>query len=88
MHVVGIFCDLAKAFDCINLETLLAKLHFCGIQGVSTGWFRFCLTNRRQNVEIKSPSAAQKFFSDWATLKHGVPPTVNCRAFIVLNIYK
>jgi hypothetical protein len=21
-------------------------------------------------------------------LKHGVPPTVNCRAFIVLNIYK
>jgi len=31
------------------------------------------LTNRRQKVEVKSPNTAQKFFSDWGTLKHGVP---------------
>jgi len=31
------------------------------------------LTNRRQKVEVKSPSTAQNFFSDWGTLKHGVP---------------
>jgi hypothetical protein len=73
MHVGGVLCELAKALDCVNHKILLAGLHICGIQGVSTCSFRFCLTNRRQKVEIKSPSGAQNFFSDWDTLKHGVP---------------
>jgi hypothetical protein len=32
MRVGGIFFDLAKAFDCVNHEMLLTKLHFIGIQ--------------------------------------------------------
>jgi hypothetical protein len=35
MHVGGILCDLAKAFDCENHEILLTKLHFYGIQGTA-----------------------------------------------------
>ena len=70
MHVGGIFCALAKAFDCVNHEIVLAKLHFYGIQGISEDCFKSCLTNRRQKVEVNSPSATQNVFSYWGTLKH------------------
>jgi hypothetical protein len=72
LHVGGIFCDLSKAFDCVNNEILLMKLHFYGIQGVTIDWFRLYLTNRRQKVEIKSLSSSENFFSDWGILKHRV----------------
>jgi hypothetical protein len=51
MHVGGIFCDPAMAFDCVNHEILFAKLHFYGSHGVTADWFRSYLTNRRQKVE-------------------------------------
>jgi hypothetical protein len=54
MHVGGIFCDLAKVFDCVNHEILLAKLHSCVIQRVSEDWFRSYLTNRRQKAVVKT----------------------------------
>jgi hypothetical protein len=40
MHVGGILCYLAKAFDFVNHEILLSKLHFYGIQGMAAEWFR------------------------------------------------
>jgi len=73
MHVGRIFCDLAKAFDCVNHLILLAILHFCGIGGVSEDWFRSYLTNRREKVEGKSPNSTQNFFSNWGKVKHGIP---------------
>jgi hypothetical protein len=63
MHDTGMFCDLAKALDCVNDEILLVKLHFCGMQGVSPDCFRSCFTNRRQKVAINSPNTTQNFFS-------------------------
>jgi len=47
MHVGGIFCALAKAFECVNHEIVLTKLHLYGIQGISEDWFKSCLTERR-----------------------------------------
>jgi len=73
MHVGGIFCDLGRAFDCVNREILLAKLHVYGIPGVSEDCFRFYFTNIWQKVEVKSSNTALIFVSDWGKLKHGVP---------------
>jgi hypothetical protein len=47
LHVGGIFCDLARVFDCLNLEILLAILYFYGAGGVSADRFRSFLTNRK-----------------------------------------
>jgi len=73
LYVGGIFCDLSKAFDCVNHEILLTKLHFYGIQGITIEWSRSYLTNRKQKVEIKSPNSTHNLVSDWGILKHRVP---------------
>jgi len=73
MHVGGISCDLAKAFDSMNHKIVLDKLHICGIRRVSEDCFRPYFTNRRQKFEVKSPTSTQNFVSDLSKLKHGIP---------------
>jgi hypothetical protein len=46
LKVGNIFCDLQKAFDCINHEILLKKLEFYGIEGKSKLRIRSYLTGR------------------------------------------
>ena len=82
------FYDLSKAFDCMNHEIFLTKLHLCGIQRVSEDCFRSSVTNTKQKVEVKWPSSTQNFSSDWGILKNGSSTKINSRACIVHNIYK
>ena len=49
---VGIFIDLAKAFDTVNHDILLAKLSFYGVRGLPYEWFASYLNNRKQYVSI------------------------------------
>jgi hypothetical protein len=49
MHVDGIFCDPAKAFDCVNHDILLSKLNFYGIKGKAGQWFISYLRGRKQS---------------------------------------
>jgi len=32
--VVGIFCNLEEAFDCVNCDILQSELELCGITGI------------------------------------------------------
>jgi hypothetical protein len=68
-YVAGIFCDIAKAFDCVNHEILLMKLQYYGVQGVLLQWFKSYLQHRKQRVELKYTN--DKYYSNWEIVKCG-----------------
>jgi hypothetical protein len=70
--VGGLFCDLQKTFDCVNHDTLLAKLDYCGITGNANKLMSSYIKNRYQRVVIKG-SMLKKSTSEWEPVKHGVP---------------
>ena len=71
MKVGGIFCDLQKAFDCVNHDILLTKMEFYGITGKTNKLMKSYLSNRRQRVKIEKDSI--KHYSEWDLIIDGVP---------------
>ena len=72
MRVGGIFCDLTKAFDCVDHTVLLSKLEFYGITGRANNLIKSYLSDRYQRVLIKN-NCSNKYFSEWGKIKQGVP---------------
>lgn len=67
LSCIGIFIDLAKAFDTISTTVLLKKLEKSGIRGSTLDWFRSYLTDRRQCVRVGNYQSSVKH------IRFGVP---------------
>ena len=52
IYTLGVFIDLSKAFDTVDHSILLKNLELYGITDRNHGWFKSCLSNRRQFVQI------------------------------------
>ena len=68
--VGGIFCDLQKAFNCVNHKILLEKIKYYGITGTAYKLMQSYLDGRYQRTKIKD-KYLNTFFSSWELIKHG-----------------
>ena len=66
------FCDLSKAFDCVNHRILLSKLEHYGIRGTFGALIKSYLTERYQRVSIRDKSNTINY-SNWELVRHGIP---------------
>ena len=64
---IGVFIDFRKAFDTVDHQILLDKLHHYGIRGTALTWFTNYLCNRKQFVEFENTK------SSLLSVKCGVP---------------
>ena len=63
----GIFLDFCKAFDTVNHNILITKLHHQGFRGIVKKWFCSYLSERKQFVSIGNA------MSDYKQISCGIP---------------
>ena len=67
-EVIGIAAyDLSAAFDTLDHDKLIAKMHGLGIRGKASSWFRHYLSGRSQRVTYNG------HYSDYLPIRYGVP---------------
>jgi len=87
--VGGIFCDLEKAFDCVNHDILLSKLKFYGISDKDLTLYQSSLDNRYCRTAIYNDSENSNKVSNWAKVRHRIPQgSVLGPLLFLIYIYK
>jgi hypothetical protein len=71
--VEGIFCDLTKAFNCVNHDILITKIENYGIIGKDKELSQSYIKDRYQRVWIDYKTSHNSTVSHWAKIKLGVP---------------
>lgn len=71
-HVLGLFYDFTKAFECINHSILLQKIENMGLSGNVKNWIQSYLSDRQQIVSV-SGSGGKLFESKIIPINTGVP---------------
>ena len=73
MYTLAVFLDLSKAFDSLEHEVLLKKLHRYGIRGTAHNWYKSYLENRQMRVKCTVASSGKLEYSDYMDIKYGTP---------------
>jgi hypothetical protein len=72
LRIGGIFCDLQKAFECMDHKILMNKLEFYGIEGTFKTLITFHLTGRYHKVTLNN-NTNNNSSSKWEMIKNRVP---------------
>jgi len=72
LSIGGIFCDLEKAFDCVNHKILLTKLEFYCITGNHYKLYKSYLMDRYQRT-MRYNQNGNITSSTWSKVEHDIP---------------
>jgi hypothetical protein len=72
LKIGGLFCNLQKAFDCVDHKILMNKLEFYVIEGKFKSLIPSYLTGRYQKVTLTNNTNTSSS-SKWEIIKNGVP---------------
>lgn len=88
---VGLFCDLSRAFNCVDLKCLFLELRSYGIYGIALSWIENSLKGRKQyvNISYDSHTTYQFVKSNSVELGIGAPQgSIMGRLLFILYINK
>ena len=66
-YIFSLFLDFRKAFDSVDHNLILSKLHFYGFRGIIHDWLKSYLSNRKQFTSVGNSN------SSMLKITHGVP---------------